>query len=89
MKRPNLVNPQNWTPFRSVPINYQNISIPPVSSTTVNSVPVPVPVPVENIYNELPVRMSREEVIQKNSVYLNFIGLIILMCVFYFLYSIY
>ena len=80
MKRPNLVNPQNWTPFRSIPINTP-IPVPvPVPINT--PIPVPVPVPV-------PMYLSKKEVLQRNSFYLNLFCLLIILGITYFLYSIY
>jgi hypothetical protein len=78
MKRPNLVNPQNWTPFRSIPI--ANDFLPQLPQ-----LPEPNPVPVV----EIPRPISRRELVQRNSFYLNLVCLLIVIGIGYFLYSIY
>jgi hypothetical protein len=72
MKKPNLVNPSLWTPFRSIPIHVPE------------HIPISIPEPVE-IFRPI----TRREMIQRNSFVLNFICLIIIACISYFLYSIY
>jgi len=74
MKRPNLVNPNNWTPFRSIPIITPEYYNPPPPSIT-------APIELKPI--------SRKELVQRNSFYLNFFCLIIILGIVYFLYSIY
>lgn len=74
MKRPNLVNPGLWTPFKPVPIPE------PIYA------PLPPPLPMEV---EIPRPITRKEMIQRNSFWLNFLGMLILFAVGYFLYSIY
>lgn len=77
MKRPNLVNPQNWTPFKSVPV---------VPDPTIY--PMQVIDPVE-IQIQAPKPITRKEIIQRNSFWLNFFGMLIIFGIAYFLYSIY
>ena len=74
MKRPNLVNPQNWTPFKLVPISEPIHSQPVIE-------PVEIPKPIKPI--------TRKEMIQRNSFWLNFFGMLIIFGIVYFLYSIY
>jgi hypothetical protein len=88
MKRPNLVNPQNWTPFRSIP-NIPNIPSIPEAVPTMPSgsfVQMPEPIPIEIDVSR---PMSRRELVQRNSFYLNLFCLIIILGIAYFLYSIY
>jgi len=77
MTRPNLVNPNNWSPFKSIP------TIEPIQTQILPPPPPPPPPPP----------LSRRELIQRNiqrnSFILNFIGMIIIGCIVYFLYSIY
>jgi hypothetical protein len=81
MKRPNLVNPQNWTPFRSIPIQVPEPILPPLP-------PLP-PLPIQIEIPQIPKPISRKEMVQRNSFYLNLFGLIIILGIAYFLYSIY
>jgi hypothetical protein len=73
MTRPNLVNPKNWTPFQPIPI------IPTVSY----EIPPPPPTPVPKI------PLTRQELIKRNSQFLNFIGILVLVGISYFLYCLY
>lgn len=78
MKRPNLVNPSQWSPFKSIPI------ISPVQvQPQVPDIPIPI-IPTIPVYPP-----TRKELIQKNSLFLNLIGLVIIISISYFLYSIY
>jgi hypothetical protein len=81
MKRPNLVNPHNWTPFQSVP-NIQTMTIP-----SIPSIQIP-PISIEPIM-EIPRIITRKELIQKNSLFLNIMGILMILGVSYFLYSVY
>lgn len=80
VKRPNLVNPSLWSPFRSIP------EIPSTPIGTFIQVPPPTPAPIEI---EVPRPISRRELVQRNSFYLNLFCLIIILGIGYFLYSIY
>ena len=74
MGKPNLVNPGQWTPFRSIP--------------TITKLPEPVPVHVpvpEPVFRPI----SHKELVQRNSFYLNLACLLIIIGIGYFLYSIY
>ncbi len=73
MIRPNLVNKNNWTPFISIPTQF----------------PTPISIPEYNQIPEIPKIMTRREVVQRNSFFLNFISMIIIIGIIYFLYSIY
>jgi hypothetical protein len=76
MKKPNLVNPNFWTPFRSIPIaNDFSASVPVVS------------IPEVETHFSRPI--SRRELVQRNSFYLNLFCLIIILGISYFLYSVY
>lgn len=78
MKRrnPNLVNPQNWTPFKKMPYTKEPMIIPkPV---------VMVPNTIE-IYKPL----TRKELLKRNSFYLNFFGVLLLFGLGYQLYLTY
>src|SRR5690606_31360564 len=77
MRKPNLVNPQNWTPFKPMPVADQTIEM-----VIPKEIPVEVPV-----FKTRP--LTKREMIQRNSFFLNVFGLIIIICVSYFLYSIY
>jgi len=76
MKKPNLVNPSLWTPFRSIP-----------------DIPAPIKVPTQVPVPELPrpvyTQLSKRELFQKNSFYLNLFAMMIILGIGYFLYSIY
>jgi hypothetical protein len=67
--RPNLVNPNLWSPFQSIPIRTSQI---------------PIQVEIET-----PRILTKREVIQKNSIFLNFVGIILILGISYFLYSVY
>ncbi len=76
MKRPCLVNPSFWSPFKSIPVS------PPVSE--------PVYLPQHSEVPEFISRpITRKELIQKNSFFLNLMGLVLIACISYFLYNIY
>src|SRR6185369_13751864 len=75
MKRPNLTNPNHWSPFKSIPV-----------STHIQS---EVSIPKTPEIYEIPRSITRKELIQRNSAFLNFVCLIIIGCISYFLYSIY
>lgn len=77
MKRPNLINPQNWTPFRSIP------NIPKI----VNEITPPINIPV--VPAPVPKYILKREIFQRNSFYLNFFSFLIIIGLAYFLYSIY
>ena len=79
------MNPQNWTPFRSIPIANDLIpSTPSIPSPKSILEQIPIQVPIEP-----PRPISRKELVQRNSFYLNFVCLIIILGISYFLYSIY
>lgn len=69
--KPVLVNPQNWTPFKPVPI--ENV--------------VEIPKSVQHSYTNP--YIIRNEMIRRNSLFINLIGLAIILGILYFLYSIY
>jgi len=69
--RPNLINPSNWQPFPSIPIDTPSFSPPPSPSPS------------------QPLVITRRAWREKNSRWLNFIGLVIIICIGYFLYGIY
>jgi hypothetical protein len=71
MKRPNLVNKKNWTPFNPIP----KIS--------------PLPPPVKIIEPEIIIPLTKKDYIKKNSMLLNTMGLIIMLCIGYFLWNVY
>lgn len=81
MKKPNLVNPGLWTPFRSIP-NIPSIPSVPLHESSIPQNVIPQPV-------EIPRPISRREMFQRNSFYLNLFCLIIVLGIGYFLYSIY
>jgi len=84
--RPNLVNPQLWSPFKAIPT--------PIPTSIPTPIPTPpilpsseIPIPVPQVLIQGPI--SRREIIQRNSFYLNLFGLIIMIGIGYFFYSIY
>lgn len=82
MKRPNLVNPNNlWSPFHSIPIPE---SIPPPMQPVQPSIQRPSYTEIE-----FPRPISRKELLQRNSFYLNLFGLVIILGIAYFLYNVY
>lgn len=76
MKRPNLVNPSNWTPFKSVPI---------ANEIAIEAAPREYVPKIERPSVEQLIISQR----QRNSFWLNVIGFFILLAIGYFLYNIY
>lgn len=81
-KRPNLVNPENWSPFSNLP------TLP-----TLPTLPIQQTLPIQPI---LPIQSTlptfseiKKQRIKQNSLFLNLFGIIILGAISYFLYSIY
>ena len=74
------MNPNNWTPFRQIPIALPEIYIPSPSQ----SLP-PQPLPPPPVF----IPISRKELVQRNSFYLNLFGMLVILGIVYFLYSIY
>ncbi len=96
MKRPNLVNPQNWTPFRSIPefpLSQPLSQSFPLSQSLSSQLPplpqFPPPTPVPQLPPSQSLQFSRKELLQKNSFRLNLFCLIVILGISYFLYSIY
>lgn len=76
MKRPNLVNKQ-WSPFQSIPI------VSPIQEIIPSYTPeIDVP-KIERVI------VTKKELMQRNSSFLNFIGLLIIIGISYFLYNVY
>jgi hypothetical protein len=82
IKRPNLINPSSWTPFRSIPLPS---TFEPIAVQAHNIQP-DIQVPIEIIQTR---PITRREIVQRNSFYLNLFCILIFLGIVYFMYSLY
>lgn len=73
--RPNLVNPNNWSMFGELPVHV------PFSNKNGGS--------NNNVVSVLPKLPTKDDIVRRNSYYLNFFGIIFILCVGYYLYTVY